>query len=85
VTNALVHGRAPVALCAWARPGRAVVTVTDHGGGPTDPTVGLAPVPRAPGEGGFGLWIAHQLCDEVTLHRTEGAFAIRLAVGAGAD
>lgn len=81
VTNALVHGRPPVALCAWARPGRAVVTVTDHGAGPVDAAVGLAPMPREPGEGGFGLWIAHQLCDEVTLHRHQDAFAIRLAVG----
>jgi anti-sigma regulatory factor (Ser/Thr protein kinase) len=83
VTNALVHGRPPVALCAWAKPGRVTVTVTDHGGGPSDPTVGMAPAVRAPGEGGFGLWIAHQLCREVTLHRIGDAFAVRMVVGSG--
>jgi anti-sigma regulatory factor (Ser/Thr protein kinase) len=78
VTNAIVHGRPPVMLCAWRSPDEVTVTITDHGGGPTDPTVGLAPADRAPGEGGFGLWIAHQLCREVTLHRAGDAFSVRL-------
>ena len=78
VTNAHLHGRGPVELCAWRADSEVVVTVTDRGDGPSDPTVGLAPAVRRPGEGGFGLWIASQVCRSVTLHRQPGAFAVRL-------
>ena len=80
VTNALVHGAPPMELCAWAVGGGIEGTVTDHGGGPSDPTVGLAPADRVPGEGGLGLFIAHQLCDEVTLHRRGMEFTVRLVI-----
>lgn len=83
VTNAHLHGRAPVLLCAWRDPHQLVVAVTDHGDGPSDPTVGLAPAERGPGEGGFGLWIAHQVCHAVTLHRADGAFTVRMVARTG--
>ncbi|MEZ5184094.1 MAG: sensor histidine kinase [Acidimicrobiales bacterium] len=78
VTNAHLHGRGPVELCAWRAGSEVVVTVTDRGDGPSDPTVGLAPAVRQPGEGGFGLWIASQVCRSVTLHRQPDSFAVRL-------
>lgn len=83
VTNAHRYGRGPVVLCAWRGADEAVVAVTDHGDGPQDPAVGLAPVEREPGEGGFGLWIANQLCRSVTLHRGPGSFTVRLVARSG--
>ncbi len=78
VTNALVHGRAPVLLRAWAAPGRIVVTVSDHGPGPADVAAGLMP---AAGPGGLGLWLAHQMCAYVSLRRSAEGFSIRLVAG----
>ncbi|MEU8006188.1 sensor histidine kinase [Catellatospora sp. NPDC049111] len=78
VTNALLHGRGPVRLRAWAAPAKIVVTVTDTGPGPADPSVGLMP---GTGPGGLGLWLAHQMCDYVSMWRTPEGFNIRLTVG----
>ncbi|MEV4416682.1 sensor histidine kinase [Catellatospora sp. NPDC049609] len=78
VTNALMHGRAPVRLRAWTGPGRLVVTVTDTGAGPVDPMTGLVP---AAGPGGMGMWLAHQLCAYVSLQRAADGFTIRLVAG----
>ncbi|MFI5908224.1 anti-sigma factor RsbA family regulatory protein [Dactylosporangium sp. NPDC051541] len=75
VTNAVRHGRAPVRLRGWARPGRAVVTVTDAGPGPVNPVAGLMP-DREPG--GLGLWLMHQLCAYVSLQRGPEGFTVRL-------
>ncbi|WP_344618435.1 anti-sigma factor RsbA family regulatory protein [Dactylosporangium salmoneum] len=76
VTNAIVHGRAPVRLHAWTEPGRIVVTVTDHGRGPANPVAGL--MPSGDGPGGLGLWLAHQLCAYVSLRPGPDGFTIRL-------
>ncbi|MEV0457602.1 sensor histidine kinase [Catellatospora methionotrophica] len=78
VTNALVHGRAPVLLRAWAVPGRIVVTVFDHGPGPANVVAGLVP---AAAPGGLGLWLAHQMCAYVSLRRSAEGFSIRLVAG----
>jgi anti-sigma regulatory factor (Ser/Thr protein kinase) len=75
VTNALIHGRPPVRVRAWAEPSRIVVTVTDGGPGPADPAAGLMP---SGGPGGLGLWMAHQLCTYVSLRRDPDGFTIRL-------
>jgi anti-sigma regulatory factor (Ser/Thr protein kinase) len=78
VTNALVHGRPPVTLLAWAPPGRVVVAVHDEGPGPADPYAGLVPTGTGTGTGGFGLHLAHELCDEVTLERGPDGFTVHL-------
>lgn len=79
VDNALRHGRPPVRMRIWAGTGHMVVTVHDGGEGPRDPFAGLLPADRT--TGGRGLWIAHQICSEVTLHRDDTGFTARLAVG----
>jgi anti-sigma regulatory factor (Ser/Thr protein kinase) len=77
VSNARVHGRPPVVVSGWTGPDRVVVTVADHGPGPADPLVGLAPVaPDAPD--GRGLWIVQQVCPDVVLVRADGRFTVRL-------
>lgn len=82
VTNALRHGKPPVAVLLWARQGEVACTVTDTGPGPADPFVGL--VPAAPEEGGgYGLWIANYLCDRVDVTVDGAGCAVRLLVSAG--
>lgn len=78
VTNAMTHGRPPVRLRVWAVPGRMVVTITDGGTGPVEPYAGLVP---GGGPGGFGLWLAHQLCAYVSMQRDHEGFTLRLVAG----
>jgi len=88
-TNGLVHGEPPVAVRLWLSPGRAVATVSDSGPGWNEHG-GLA-VRRLDGAGppideraaqmvesGYGIWLARQLCDEVTGTRTPEGFTVRL-------
>ncbi|SFQ04078.1 Anti-sigma regulatory factor (Ser/Thr protein kinase) [Amycolatopsis arida] len=82
VTNAVRHGRPPVELRGWATTGRAVLTVTDRGDGPHDPFAGLLPARPRGSTGGLGLWVVHQICDYVTLHRHDDGFTVRLVAGA---
>ncbi|MFL6125921.1 anti-sigma factor RsbA family regulatory protein [Actinophytocola sp.] len=80
IANGLVHGRPPVVVRCWAGTDRIVVTVTDRGDGPIDPFAGLQAAAHAP-NGGFGLWLAHQLCDHVAMDRTDGGFTLRMISG----
>ncbi|MEH0937951.1 sensor histidine kinase [Micromonospora psammae] len=80
VTNALRHGLPPVRFRLWAGADRMVVTVSDGGAGPTDPFAGLLPADGAT-SGGLGLWITHQSCDHVAMHRAPDGFTLRLTAG----
>ncbi|KKK06864.1 sensor histidine kinase [Micromonospora sp. HK10] len=80
VTNALRHGTAPVRLRLWSARDRIVVTVHDRGEGPKDPYAGLLPAGDG-SAGGLGLWISHQACDHVSLHREADGFTVRLTAG----
>ncbi|MGX7827972.1 anti-sigma factor RsbA family regulatory protein [Actinokineospora sp. 24-640] len=79
VTNGLCHGRPPVRLRLWTAPSRVVAAISDSGPGPADPFAGLLPASSTK-TGGLGLWLAHQLCDHVTLSRGADGFTIRLSV-----
>jgi anti-sigma regulatory factor (Ser/Thr protein kinase) len=81
VTNAHLHGRAPVRLRAWAGRERVLVTVNDAGEGPTDPYAGLVPRPSAmDGGGGYGLWIMHQLLAVTHARRADG-YTVSMVAG----
>jgi anti-sigma regulatory factor (Ser/Thr protein kinase) len=80
IANGLVHGRPPVVVRCWAGTDRIVVTVTDRGDGPTDLFAGLQAAPHAP-NGGFGLWLAHQLCDHIAMDRAADGFTLRMISG----
>ena len=81
VTNAIVHGAAPVTVRAWVEDHRVVVAVHDSGEGPVDPLVGLRPVDAGSGSG-RGLWIAHQLDLDVALTVRDDGFTVRLSTNA---
>jgi anti-sigma regulatory factor (Ser/Thr protein kinase) len=79
VTNALIHGVAPVEVRIWIGEDQIVVAVHDRGEGPTDPLVGLLPrTDDAMSSGGRGLWIAHQLDIDVALVAVGSGFTVRL-------
>ena len=69
VPNAMFESRA-----------RIVVTVSDQGQGPTDPFVGLVPSPDS-GSAGLGLWLKHQLCNQVALETGAHGYTLRLVQG----
>jgi anti-sigma regulatory factor (Ser/Thr protein kinase) len=79
--NGLRHGEPPVTARFWDAPGRIECTVTDRGVGFDDPFAGYV---RGGGkelpEGGFGLWLARRLCDEVVMGRSDEGFTTRLVV-----
>lgn len=77
VTNATIHGTAPVTLKAWVGDDRVVVAIHDNGRGPNDPLVGLHPG-DLDADSGRGLWIAHQLDLDVTLSAGADGFTVRL-------
>ncbi len=81
VTNAHRYGLLPAGLRLWTDDARVVVEVTDRGTGPKNPFAGLLPVGGPMSAGGFGLWITHQSCDQVTLHCDDDRFSVRLIVG----
>jgi anti-sigma regulatory factor (Ser/Thr protein kinase) len=76
LANAVLHGRAPVVLRAWRMPDGVTVAVRDGGDGPADPYVGLLRVSGA--AGGDGLWLAHEMCDRLTLVCAPGRFTAYL-------
>lgn len=78
VTNAHRHGGLPVTFEAWVAPGRVLVSVTDGGRGPDDALVGLQRSERT--VGGLGLWIAHQMADDVVLDFGSDSFTVRAGV-----
>ena len=92
VTNALIHGRDPIAIRAREAPGREAVTTEIHNGGPPIPQEVLPslfePFRRGkaarPGGLGLGLFIVQQIAlahgAECRVHSTEGdgtTFSIR--------
>ena len=77
LANAHVHGQPPVMFRAWSTDGRVVATVTDAGPGPSDPFSGLL-APDLEATRGRGLWIAHHLCDLVSISSGPDGCLVRL-------
>ena len=65
----------------WATPAAVLGEVTDHGPGPTDPLAGYRP-PDGGAAPGWGLWIAHQLCDRLAVEHRDGVTSVRFAISA---
>jgi len=68
MTNALQYGGPPITVRLHHEAGRWLCVVTDHGPGLRDPNAGVdSPLPGNPQAAGHGLWLARQLCDELTI------------------
>lgn len=78
VTNSIRYGGGGGMLRIWSQDGNMICEVRDHGliG---QPLVGrVAPDPNEPG--GFGLWLANQLCDLVQVRTSAQGSTIRLHI-----
>jgi anti-sigma regulatory factor (Ser/Thr protein kinase) len=80
--NSILHGGGLGLATVWEEGGAVLVEVADAGT-IVDPTVGqVRPQPAA--ESGRGLYIADQLCDEVSIDSSTSGTRIRLRMAAGA-
>jgi anti-sigma regulatory factor (Ser/Thr protein kinase) len=80
-TNAMRHGRPPVRVRLWSTTDQSVCTVTDAGPGFDDPLAGYVPAHGGDmSRGGMGLWLARQLCDQVTMAQAPEGFTVRMVV-----
>lgn len=77
-TNCIRHGEGVAHVRSWREGGAAVVEIRDRGR-VADPLAGR--VRPAPGHvGGWGLWIANQVCDLVQLRTSTAGTVVRLHV-----
>jgi anti-sigma regulatory factor (Ser/Thr protein kinase) len=76
VSNALQHGQPPVQVHLHTNGHRWLCMVTDQGPGMADPWTGVdSPLPTNPQQVGTGLWLARQLCDQLTITTHPGGGA----------
>ena len=79
VTHSIRYGGGGGVLRAWSQDGEMIFEVGDQGL-IDQPLVGrLSPDPNQPG--GFGLWLANQLCDLVQIRSSLHGSLVRLHVG----
>lgn len=77
-TNALEHGGSPARLRLYRESDRWVCVVVDAGAG-LDPYSGFdSPLADTPQLRGRGLWIARQMCDDLTISRRDGLTEVQL-------
>jgi anti-sigma regulatory factor (Ser/Thr protein kinase) len=67
ITNVVLHAGGQGRLALWLADGSAWCTVTDSGPGIPAHYLSSPDVPGAFEVGGRGIWLAYQLCDEVTM------------------
>lgn len=82
-TNAVVHGDGCARVRVWAEEDVAVCKVSDEGTAFRDPLAGYdPPVASQMTDGGMGLWLSRQLCDEVDIVPGPRGLDVRLVVRA---
>lgn len=75
--NTVAHTGGPGTVTFWATNDEVVCQVQDQGQ-ITDPLAGkVRPAPDASG-GGRGLWLVHQVCDQVEIRSGQGGTTVRL-------
>jgi anti-sigma regulatory factor (Ser/Thr protein kinase) len=78
VTNSIRYGGGAGVLRIWSQDRRVICEVRDHGV-IDEPLAGrVVPDPVEPG--GFGLWLANQLCDLVQIRSSSGSSSVRLHI-----
>jgi anti-sigma regulatory factor (Ser/Thr protein kinase) len=79
VRNAISYGRQPVSVRGWGTPGSVAVTISDLGGGPTEPHVGLLPRdPEASLDDANGLHLIHLAITDVSMFTGRDGFTVCL-------
>jgi serine/threonine-protein kinase RsbW len=81
LTNAVRHADGGGWLRLWCVGGRLLCEVTDSGHGIPAELIDVEPPPITLAPGGRGLWIARQLCDELTVTTGPAGTAVRLVIG----
>lgn len=76
-SNAIRHGEAPRRLRLWTDDLSLVCEISDGGPGFDDVLAGVLR-PEAASEGGWGLWLAHYVCDYVELRSFSDRTVVRL-------
>jgi anti-sigma regulatory factor (Ser/Thr protein kinase) len=76
VTNSVLYGGGSGVLCIWRARDELCCDVSD-GGELADPLTGRIR-PDADSGGGYGLWLANQLCDLVQIRSSPGNTIVRL-------
>jgi anti-sigma regulatory factor (Ser/Thr protein kinase) len=76
ITNSVRHGGGAGLLRMWTQPGSVICEVSD-GGLLDKPLVGRRR-PAAGQEGGFGIWLVHQVCDLVQLRTFPDGNVVRM-------
>jgi anti-sigma regulatory factor (Ser/Thr protein kinase) len=75
--NTLIHTSGPGTLTIWVTDEEVICQVQDQGQ-ITDPQAGMVrPAPDAPG-GGRGLWVVHQVCDQVEISTGQAGTTVRV-------
>ena len=80
--NTLAHTSGPGELTFWATADEVVCQVRDQGE-ISDPLAGrIRPAPDAPG-GGRGLWLVHEVCDQVEIRTGQPGTTVRVHMRRG--
>jgi anti-sigma regulatory factor (Ser/Thr protein kinase) len=75
--NTFVHASGPGTLTMWVTDDEVICQVQDQGQ-ITDPQAGMVrPASDAPG-GGRGLWLVHQVCDQVEIRTGQAGTTVRV-------
>jgi anti-sigma regulatory factor (Ser/Thr protein kinase) len=75
--NTVRHARSRGSIEIWSEAGEVICEMRDRGVIADPASAGRQP-PAADASGGHGLWLVHQICDEVDLHSDADGTTIRL-------
>lgn len=78
ITNAVRHGGGRGWLRLWREPGALFCEVADHGQGITPQRLGDRTRPAADTAGGWGLWLARELTDDMEIATSAAGTTVRI-------
>ncbi|MFG1602783.1 ATP-binding protein [Actinoplanes sp. NPDC049265] len=79
MTNAVRHGGGLGHVALWREAGSVVCEVSDHGRGIVDPALDHPHRPQAGEPGGWGLWLAAELTDDLRLNTSPEGTTVRIS------
>ncbi|WP_051759838.1 ATP-binding protein [Herbidospora cretacea] len=83
VVNVIEHGGGRGELTMWHDGAHLVIEVSDEKGELTAAHVRAEPPPPPSKGGGRGLWLIHQICDEVVISRGAGRSTVSMRTRVG--